>query len=337
MLQHKVLSIILLLIVLTSIEAAKEKSEKFQKLLKTTKEKKTGILEFSGETLDKYAKSSRDFSLVVLITAEKNSKVQCEVCPHVNNEFQRTVDQFKEELGYSGYSADKFSDRPVFFGRCDIQSCMDFYKSGNYRGFPVLLHIRPSKDEVSSVDYRKVDRVDEIYQDPSAETMTVHISRLTGHNFVREIPMWKMVVQGGAALIVVLVLIKLLYDKIRTFGYNSMVGFALSVCVFAFVMAGTIFNAIHNPGMFYRNPASKQLMLIYPSTRHQFVVEGIIMATLFTLGGLFFVGFTSHVPSFKDAWKQRGMFMVCACGFFTCLFYTMTIFKVKHGYYPYWF
>jgi len=314
-----------------------EKSEKFQKLLKTTKEKKNGILEFSGENLDKYAKSARDFSLVVLLTTDKNSKIDCQLCPHINIEYTKVATQFHEELGYGGYNSDKFQQRPVFFGRCDIMSCMDFYKQGNFQSFPLLLHLRPSTNNTSSIEFHKMDKVDEIFSDPSVETMATHLSRLTGHNFVQQVPLYKIILQYGGGLVLIIVLLKLAYTKLPSqWKINPMVLFAASVCVFAFVMAGTIFNSIHSPAMYYKHPVSKQIMLIYPSTRHQFVLEGIIMSSLFTLAGLFFVGFTSHVPTFKDPWKQRGMFVVCALGFYTCFWWIMTIFKVKNGFYPYW-
>jgi len=46
-------------------------SDKYEKLIKTSVEKKSGIAEFSGDSLKRYAKSDRDFSLVVLLTTEK--------------------------------------------------------------------------------------------------------------------------------------------------------------------------------------------------------------------------------------------------------------------------
>jgi len=318
------------------ILGAAPKSEKYEKLLKTTQEKKTGILEFSGDTIEKYLKSSRDYSIILLLTTEKTSRIDCQLCPHVNMEFANAVQQFKDELGSRGYSSDKFSQRPVFFGRCDIMSCMEFYKAGGYKTFPMILHIRPSAQEVSAVDYRKIDKIDEIYEDPSSDIMITHISRLTGHHFVREVPMYRNIIQYGGGAVLLIVIVKVLFDQLRVWSKNQMIWFAACVCVFAIVMAGTVFNSIHSPGLWYRNPATKQLMLIYPSTRHQFIIEGVIMAALFTLAGLFFVGFTSHVPTFKDPWKQRGMFCVCGLGFYTCFYWIMTIFKVKHGYYPYW-
>lgn len=45
-------------------------------------------------------------------------------------------------------------------------------------------------------------------------------------------------------------------------------------------MAGTVYNSIHAPPFAYRHPQSKQLYLIYPSARQQFVGEGLIMAGL---------------------------------------------------------
>jgi len=254
----------------------------------------------------------------------------------INKEFSKMAEQFRELLGPDGFSSQKFKEKPVFFARCDIVSCLDFYKEGGFQSFPVLLHLKPSKTDVPDVDFRQIDKINEIFQDPTAENMVSHVSRLTGHSFVRVVPVYRRIMTYGGIIILAILVLKLMYEKFHLHSKNPTVWFAVSVAVFAGVMAGTIFNAIHNPGLYHVNPQNQQLMLIYPSSRHQFVLEGVIMSALFTIGGLFFVGFNSHVPTFKDPWKQRGMFAVCALGCYTCWYWTMTIFKVKHPYYPYW-
>lgn len=311
-------------------------TDKYQKLIKTAAEKKSGIAEFTGDSVRRYAKNERDFSLIVLLTTEKTTKqVQCDMCPTINKEYARMVDQFRDSLGEEGFSSKKFLEKPVFFGRCDIVSCLDFYKEGNYQQFPLMLHLRPSNKNNTEIEWRQIDRVD-IYQDPTAENMVAQVSKLTGNSFVRVTPVYKKVITLIGVVGVIALIIKLVYDQYKDYFKNPMVWFAVSLVVYAGVMAGTVFNSIHNPGLYYMHPQTQQIMLIYPSSRHQFILEGLIMAALFIVGAIFFIAFTSHVPTFKNPWRQRGMFAVCALGCYTCWYWTMVIFKVKHPYYPYW-
>jgi oligosaccharyltransferase complex subunit gamma len=323
-----------LIILQGSLSFANARSEKFQKLLKSTSEKKVPVVEFTGESLDRYAKQDRDFHLVVLITTE-NPRYNCEQCPQINQEFNRMASMYRDSFE-GGFQSQKFLENPAFFGKCEAAKCMDFYKGGNYRTFPVMLHFRPSNKNLTEIEYRKIDQITTIYDDPSAEAAGRALGPHLGYQFITPTPIYKLLALYGTAIVALILIGRSVYPKVKPTLESRNFWFLCCLAVFMFVMAGTVFNSIHRPPLFYRHPQTKQALLVYPSSRQQFVLEGIIVSVLFVTGGMFFVGFTSHVPTFKDPAKQRGMFVICALGFFTCWYWIMTFFKVKHAYYPLW-
>lgn len=309
--------------------------EQYQKLSKTSNGKKNALVEFNEDSLSNYAKSERNFSMIVLISSEQGSKVDCPVCPYINKEFLTVALMFRESLGKEGFYSSKFHQKPVFFGRCEVLSCINFYKEGGYTSFPLLLHFRPSSKNISKIDYQSIEVITTIYEETfSSDSLVPVISRITGHNFSSS-RIYKNLGQLVVMLIITILMVKKYYNKLKTFSQNPMTWYAMSLSVFMFVMAGTVYNSIHNPSLYYKNPQTKQISLIYPASRQQFVIEGLIISVLFTLGALFFIGFTRYVPTFSTPWKQRGMFIVCSLGSFTCFYWVVKFFKFKNGYYPF--
>jgi len=126
----------------------------------------------------------------------------------------------------------------------------------------------------------------------------------------------------------------LLIPKIYFRRKDPLIWYGAALCVYMFVMSGSIYNAIRGTPFWHQTADGKVVSYIYPSAREQFIVEGYIMASLLTGLGLLVVALNTVPFMFKNPWTQRSF----AMGFIILLVYGFNllraIMKKKYGHYP---
>lgn len=100
-------------------------------------------------------------------------------------------------------------------------------------------------------------------------------------------------------------------------------------------MAGLVYNSINKPPFSYKNPYNQQVHLIYPNSRQQFQIEGLIMAGLLSGISLSIIGFVHYVPYWKSGLNKRLGFALFSLIFGVFYILIWKIFKLKHPYYPF--
>jgi len=249
--------------------------------------------------------------------------------------FSLVAETYFQSLGPEGYDSATFKQNPVFFARCEVESCRDAFTSGTkigWRALPKLVFI-PPRAVKGNVDVSKwIDMSGEpIYQ--GAPTIAQWISATSHHPF--EVHP-SFIEQYGNTITYVSFTVLFMYGIIpRLKGWikHKLFWFALGMGAFAFSMAGIVYDLIHTPPFYYNHPQTKQAMFIYPSARQQFIAEGLIMAVLLTATGLVVIGI-ALVPTVKDNFKKRILFAGLAILFFTLYSQCYKIFKVKYPWYP---
>jgi len=177
-------------------------------------------------------------------------------------------------------------------------------------------------------------RMDELMRDISAQGIANFISRTARVSMESKMPQTPSLFIYVALLLLLLLTLRNAIPAILENYRTPYFWFLVAMTAYFFCMAGIVFNAIHQPGLFYTHPVSRKIMLFYPSARQQFVIEGYIMAGILSGLGFVTIGFNTILPSIDDAWKQRGVATFLAFVFWLLWTTLMTVFRSKYPWYP---
>jgi len=304
---------------------------------------KTPIISFTSETFTKYyapAHSTdtednqpRNYSSFILFTV--NDPKKCPNCQAVNQEFQKLVEAFVGTL--ENYSLDdpKFLSNPVFFGKCDLQKCREIIKKAGWKSLPQFVFI-PLHDssKQQKEGYLGFEIYDSLQKEFSAKALADVVRIKSGYSIEISEPIAPKVALVISGIVIIWWLIIVVIPKIMIAFKQPMFWFAIALGVYCFVMSGAVFNAIHTPPWFYSHPHTGQILLIYPAARQQFVIEGILMASVFAVLALLIAAINDWIPKIQNQWNQRIAFILVASAFYGVYTFTMMIFRKKYSFYP---
>jgi len=322
--------LLLLFVVPSEQQQATNKLSRYEKLKKETAQKT--VIRLDTERLNLFGSSKRNYSLVVFLTTDRQD-IQCPYCKPIEEEWKIVTEHFKSSLGNIGLESKKWKENPIFLGKCEVMDCQDIFVKAGWRSLPMVITVPPSdsKDTSGQLNLQSVIVMDELISSPTAESIADFVQRTT--HYVIDIPQ-----PAGLLMLWVATALAALYViyKIYEFGHHKSTTFwfIVSMMVFAFSMSGVVYNSIHKPPFFYKNPQNGQIHFIYPSSRSQFVAEGLLMSVLFTTGSILFVGLVTQVPKTMEPWSQRGQFLVLGISLVFVSFWIYSFFKIKFPYYP---
>jgi hypothetical protein len=308
---------------------------KFEKLkdLQT----RSRVLDFTDSDIQSYTTQSSNYSIILLFATTNPQIPGVEIAKQATKYFSSMADQFYDQLGPEGYNSKAFLSNPVFFARCELEKCRDTFQEGSKKGWavvPKIFHVPPRPNK-GGLDLHRWADMDRQPIDRDAGQMADWVRDKTKFNFVVHVPF--LIRHGGTILTVAaaLALFYLLWTRLKDVAQSRKFWFAISMGIFAFSMAGIVYNSIHNPPFSHYNPNTKQQMYIYPSARQQFVVEGYIIAGILTGMGLLVVSLVEVVPKFEDDNHKRVSFVLISALFFFLYQNLMAIFRMKYGWYPF--
>eukprot|EP01114_Cavostelium_apophysatum_P022982 TRINITY_DN8506_c0_g1_i1.p1 TRINITY_DN8506_c0_g1~~TRINITY_DN8506_c0_g1_i1.p1 ORF type:complete len:326 (+),score=30.80 TRINITY_DN8506_c0_g1_i1:144-1121(+) len=304
-------------------------SSRFEKAVAQAQSNPNGVIDTDGENFALHALGVHNYSIILLFSTTE-AKANCEMCGTVGEGFYPVAAKYKSLIG--GYGSAEFLKNPTFFFYCELSRCRAIATAMKWKEIPKIVYIPPS--EVKRTDYNMIEH-SELYYEPNEQGISNWIGT--------KIKMPKLSIQQanyGTILTYVsgIVLLYLAVTRVLP-NFNEVTNkpffwFVMSLAAYAFAMAGTVYNAINKAPWSYKHPQNGQVMMIYPQSRQQFVVEGFIMAGMLTLAASLFVAFGAYIPTFKGSWPKRGIFLVVLLSFYMVYDGIFRIFKIKYPYYP---
>jgi len=310
---------------------------RFERMQLQSQQSTIGVVDVDAEGFSLHALGKHNYSIIALFsTTEKG--IQCPLCGPVNEQFAITAAHFRNYVGGgsrhpgTGYESPEFLGNPTFLLNCDLVKCKDIAMKLQWREIPKIVFI-PARDikknEYELEEFQGID-------DASPDRIASWISEKTHTpNFKVSAPITNQILMYVAGILGVYFLVTRVLPILKEQYKQPMFWFLMSLAAYAFAMAGTVFNSINKPPWSYKHPQNGQLFLIYPQARQQFVVEGLIMAGLLSLGAILFTTLGAYVPTFKGAWPKRGIFLVLLISFYMTYNGIFAIFKMKYSYYPF--
>jgi len=329
-------SLIICIVITIAFCNAQAKPTRFEKLIDA--QRKSSIIELNNEDLKSYASFKSNYTMILLFTSKNPQISDVSAADQTNSAYQQAADAFFQSLGPERINSEQWQQNPVFFARCDVENCREVFvdgtKKAGWRAVPKVFCLTPRSGKGLNLG-----SWEDMSQEPvraSGADIAAWISHKTRYPLFLEKSFFAKYGTGLMNMAVFAVVVYLLAPRIQRAISNTMFWFVLSLGVYAFTMAGVVFNAIHpEVGFSYKHPQSGQTYYIYPSARTQFVAEGYIMAVLLTGTGLLFVLFSAWVPTLKTPWAKRAGFAVLGLSFLLSHSQVMNIFRSKYGFYPF--
>jgi len=323
----KGLLLCVLLASLTCVSSSEAAQSRWQKLI--NKNAQGALLSLSSKTLQSLARDARNYSVIIYFGSKPTDKqYKCEFCKIVEPQFKNLFGVYRQYLGRRGYDSQEFAAHPIFFARCEIPDCLEAASQSGLTSIPQIVELPMARraSQGSKIDVN----IYEITQKITPHAVAVWIQERTGQLIMTEpfIDKYNREIAMAGTFILLLILIPKVYARRK----DPMIWFAASVCVYLFVMSGSIYNAIRGTP-FWHQSQDGSIMFFYPSSRDQFIVEGYIMAVFLTGMGMLVVAL-SKVQELDNPWAKRILVLVIITALTTGFNTLRLIVRRKYGHYP---
>jgi len=279
------------------------------------------LIEFNNEKFQQYVLASkRNYSVIILLTTAEE---KCKTCRFLERTLENIVAYYKTNI--------KSEEENVFFfiSASHEQNSLAFQKL-DVQSLPKLVAFLPSnKNPSGKLDYPI--NADSIIE----ENIIKWINEIT-HSQIQS-PKPLITPQMILYIIIALGVIIIIKGIPQMWANRRNPWLMLSLCLGVVFMtyAGLVFNLIHNPPPLAVHPHTNQIMFVYPSLRHQFILEGLLAAILISAAGISFVMLTEYVLKQKEPQNMRYSFYATLLGFGLSVFYIVRLFNVKNPGYPF--
>jgi len=298
------------------------KEEKVEKVNKSKFEKLQSlatsklVIDLDSKQFTKFVEEGdRNYSVIVLFTAN-NPQYRCSVCPAITSEFLSFAKSYL--MFYGDFHSSSFLSNPIFLAKLEPDSGMEIFQSMKFTTVPHVLLVPPNSGTKWFLK--------------SGDFSDKGISDFVESKVGVKIPIYQSpLVKYGpyAAALVGLYIIGRLVRAIYRRLYDGVVYFVGTLVIYFITMAGIVFNFIRNPPLYDVNPRDGRLHLIMSGARNQYVVEGIIAATVIVTSGLVFVAFTKVVPK-TTGWRQTVVFILISVLFIFSLLFMNSLHMIKY-------
>jgi len=312
---------VILFVVVSLIGLNDSALTKYQSILKLSQ--KSLLIDFSVSDFTKYLeKGPRDFHLFVFFTSETNL-FPCPSCKALKPEIEQTAKWYKDSL--------KNKDQPeIFFAVIELQKRKEIFErnQNTIKQLPLFVYFPPTSANNIKFDIKMEDVLNIQVETLSAELVGEFIMRKTKIKFDMEHPIDLTLFYYGFTVLIVLAMLLYRLPKILLALRSPIIWFAGIFVVIFISYAGFVFNYNTRPPFNYKDQ-NKQTIWFYPNLRHQFVAEGLIMASGVLFGSISIVMLGIFIPQIKRGTRRRISFAVALIVTVATFYYVGQAFGLK--------
>ncbi|ORX51972.1 hypothetical protein DM01DRAFT_1336962 [Hesseltinella vesiculosa] len=279
-----------------------------------------GIVKLTSDTYFKYTQGSRDYGIVILLTA-LSSQMRCYPCREFDPEYH---------LVAASHLKSKKPER-LFFGHLDFDDGQAVYQQLGLQTAPTILYFPPT-DGSGKADAIKYDiNRNGFAAEPFVEFLNQHATEPV--KLVRPVDYFKLATNVFLGL-GTLAVIKLLYQYFNFIIFHKNTWTVLTLFVVLIMTSGHMFNRIRGTPYAHHGP-NGQLNYVAVDFQSQFGIETQIIASIYGILAFAVIALSRSVPKFDDAFRQRmGVYVWLACFvvIYSCL---IAFFRLKNGAYPF--
>jgi hypothetical protein len=248
-------------------------------------------------------------------------------CSVLHEEVNIVADSFYSSV--DGVESKLFAKHPVFFVYVDYSEAMaEYFRKFQISGVPFFSFVPASTESTLKIKPGSGD-ID------SAEALVANVAKkLQVPTFAVQRPILPYIIRTVAAALGIFVFVKYVFPVWYKNPFNPMLAFFVAMGVFFLSMAGLVFNLIRSPP-YSGAKKNGEIEYIMGGSRSQYVVEGIIIASLMLIIAVAHIAINEIGSKRLSGGAQRVLFYVSFAVYVIAANTLWRVFCVKYGFYPY--
>ena len=287
---QKFLFLFLCIISLISLIQTHPKADKLREL---TLSSDRGLIVLNAETYKEYVMSHpRPYDIVILYTLSR----KCSLCERVQNEFIQVSDSFRDA---NGFKPDMISrKRAVFFAVLYYsEETMPIFKSLKFPSMTNILYTTPQNIQFNNLGEPYIEYDEDYvisYNERSDKIYALKMMEFANAKSQRKFPLKKNPIEF---LIYFLLFVALIfcgftvYQNCQPLLLSPILWVVGSMLVVIICMGGIVYNILHGTPFAKYDRDGNIVEFIHTGQRAQYAGEGVLMSSLFVLGGTMLYSF----------------------------------------------
>jgi hypothetical protein len=294
-------NLFVLIIYLISLLSFIEAHPKADKLRELTLSSDRGLIVLDSKTYKEYVMSHpRPYDIVILYTLSR----KCNLCERVLNEFIQVSDSFRDA---NGFKPDMISrKRAVFFAVLYYsEDTMSIFKSLKFPSMTNILYTTPQNIQFNNLGEPYIEYNEDYiisYNERSDKIYALKMMEFANAKSQRKFPLKKNPIEF---LVYFLLFVGMIffgfsaYRNCKPILLSPILWVIGSMLVVIICMGGIVYNILHGTPFAKYDRDGNIVEFIHTGQRAQYAGEGVLMSSLFVLGG-------SMLYSFKWLNRIRG-------------------------------
>jgi hypothetical protein len=286
----KILFSIFCLILLISLVESHPKADKLREL---TLSSDRGLIVLNAQTYKEYVMSHpRPYDIVILYTLSR----KCNLCERVFNEFIQVSDSFRDS---NGFKPDMISrKRAVFFAVLYYsEETMPIFKSLKFPSMTNILYTTPHNIQFNNLGEPYIEYDEDYvisYNERSDKIYALKMMEFANAKSQRKFPLKKNPIEFLVYFLLFVALIFAgfsVYKNCKPILLSPILWVIGSMLVVIICMGGIVYNILHGTPFAKYDRDGNIVEFIHTGQRAQYAGEGVLMSSLFVLGGTMLYSF----------------------------------------------
>ena len=266
---------------------------KADKLRKLTIESEHGLITFNAKMYKEYVMTHpRPYDIVLLFTLKR----KCNLCERVKAEFVQVSESFRDASGFKPDMINK--KRGVFFAVLYYSDeTSGIFKSLKFPSFTTILYTTPQNIQINDLGetYVKYDEDYIIsYHERSDKIYALKMMEFANAKSQRKFPLKKNPIEFLVYFLLFVALIFFgfsVYRNCKPILLSPILWVIGSMLVVIICMGGIVYNILHGTPFAKYDRDGNIVEFIHTGQRAQYAGEGVLMSSLFVLGGTMLYSF----------------------------------------------
>ena len=260
---------------------------KADKLRELTLSSDRGLIVLNAQTYKEYVMSHpRPYDIVILYTLSR----KCNLCERVQNEFIQVSDSFRDA---NGFKPDMISrKRAVFFAVLYYsEETMSIFKSLKFPSMTNILYTTPHNIQFNNMGEPYIEYDEDYvisYNERSDKIYALKMMEFANAKSQRKFPLKKNPIEFLVYFLLFVALIFFgftVYKNCQPILLSPILWVIGSMLVVIICMGGIVYNILHGTPFAKYDRDGNIVEFIHSGQRSQYAGEGVLLSTLFVLGG----------------------------------------------------
>ena len=288
--ENQIKNILLLIICLISLVSSHPKADQLREL---TLSSDRGLIVLNAQTYKEYVMSHpRPYDIVILYTLSR----KCNLCERVFNEFIQVSDSFRDS---NGFKPDMVSrKRAVFFAVLYYsEETMPIFKSLKFPSMTNILYTTPQNIQFNNMGEPYIEYDEDYvisYNERRDKIYALKIMEFANAKSQRKFPLKKNPVEFLIYFLLFVGLIFVGFSAYKNFHpilLSPILWVFGSILVVIICEGGIVYNVLHSIPFAKYDRDGNIVEFIHTGQRSQYAGEGVLMSSLFVLGGTILYSF----------------------------------------------